>query len=116
MPRGRDLVGAEEAVGVVFDDRRLFWRRAPIAVHFAGDAGVVDGDDGLGFGGDEGFELGFVEVEGVGADVDEDGFSAAEDEGVGGGDEGEGGDDDFVAGLDVQEEGGHFEGVGAASG
>ena len=108
------LVAAEEAVGVVFHHCH------PVAVgdlqdrvHFAADPGVVHRQDGPGAGAEQGLQAGLVEVEAVGADIAEDRAGPAQHEGVDRGDEGKGRHDDLVAGLDVQEQGRHLQGMGA---
>ena len=85
-------------------------------LHVGGDAGVVDGDDGAGAFGDRFFDQALVDVEGVGADVDETDARPAQGEGVGGGDEGVGRHDDLVARLEVAEDGRHLERGGAGVG
>ena len=88
---------AQVAVGCVLDHQEvLFAGERHDRVHLAAHAGVVDRDDGFGFVGDGGFNQGFVEIEGIEADVDEHRHSAADGEGIGGGDEGVGWHDHFV--------------------
>src|SRR5260370_41291734 len=76
----------------------------------------MDHADVLGSGTDGRLQQVLVEIQRVGADVDEYGARAAQHKSVGGGDEGEGRDDHFIAGANIEQQGSHFERVGAGSG
>ena len=73
-------------------------------------------DDGLRARCDQRFQPGFIQVQRIRPDVGEDRSGAAQDEGVDRRDKGERRDDDLVAGLDIQQEGGHLQRVGAGGG
>ena len=88
----------------------------PDGPQLAAHARVVNGDDRLRALRDERFDPGLIEVQGVGPHIGKDGPRAAQDEGIHRGDKGEGRHDDFIAGPDIQEQGGHFEGVRARRG
>ena len=105
--------GVDPLRGVLDDEEVVFLGNGHDHIHLAGDPGVVDGDNDLGPGGDRRLDLGFINVQGVGADVHKTDGGAAQGEGVGGGDEGIGGHDDFVAGADPGKDRGHFESGGA---
>jgi hypothetical protein len=70
-------------------------------VHLGGLAVEVDGDQGLGFGGDRGFDFGGVEVVRVRLDIDEDRLRPGAPDGPGGGEEGVRGGDDLITGADL---------------
>ena len=78
-------------------------------VHLARHAGVVHDDDRLGARRDRRFDLPLVEVERVGADVDEHRPRAAQHERVRRRDERERRHDDFVAGLEIEQQRRHLE-------
>ncbi len=115
--QGPALVLPQQAVGVIFHNgQAVAGGDLHDTVHFTAYPGVMHDDDGPGAGGDQALELGFVQVEGIGADIGEDRAGAAQHEGVDGGDEGKIGQDDFVAGLDIEQQGAHFQGVRAGTG
>ncbi len=110
-------IPAEEAVGVVLDDCH-----APALsdlhdlVHLAPDARVVHRHGRPRVFGDGALELTLVEVQSVRPDVDEHRPRAAQDKRVGGGHEREGRHDHLVTRLDVEQECGHLERMGAGGG
>ena len=93
-------------------------RRAisPDGIHLAAHARVMHWHHRPGAGRDQAFQLPFVQIQCVGPDVGKDDFRAAQGKRVGRGHEGERRHDDFIAGLDVQQQGAHFERVGAGGG
>ena len=86
------------------------------AVHGTTYPRVMHRDDHLGARSQERFDLPFVEVQGVGAAVDEDRARAPENERVRRRNESERRQHDFIARLDVEQQGGHLERVGARGG
>jgi len=86
------------------------------ALHIATHSGIMHRHDDPGARRDGGFDEVFVNIHGVGADVNKDRQGAAQHKGVDGGDEGEAGHDELVAGLQVAEQGRHFQGGGAGMG
>lgn len=104
-------------MGVVFDHLKAVAKGNLLdGVHLTGNAAVVHRDDGARMRPDERLELGLVEVERVGANIDEAGHSAAQGKRVGSGDEGEGRHDDLVARLQVEQQRAHLQRVGARGG
>ena len=113
-PQKFSSVFSEEAVGVVLNDWQVvFFRDGQDRIHLASDSCVMDWDDGFCPGCDEALYEGFVEVEGVGPDVDEHGPCGLPDERDDRGDECEGRHDDFVTGFQIEQERGHFQRVRA---
>ena len=86
------------------------------SVHLAANAGIVNRNDRLGLVGDRVLDELFVDVHGVGTDVDKDDLGASEHERVGGGNKGERRHDHLVAGLDLEQERRHFQRMGAGGG
>ena len=60
--------------------------------------------------------MGFVQVERVGADVGENRPGTAQNERIDRGDEGKVGEDNFIARLNVQQQRGHLQRMGAGGG
>ncbi len=109
---------AEQAVGVVLDDRDVGTVLEDLAdpVEVAGDAGVVNDHDGPHRVVEQLGEVARVGAEGLGLDVAEEHPGALADVGERGADEGEGRHDHRVAGLQVEQEGAHLERRGAGRG
>ena len=105
---------SEEPVGVVFDHGDAT-RSGHLAddIHLAADARVVHHDNRACSRRNQPFELPFVEAKRAGMHVAEHGTRATNHEGVDAGHKCERGHDDFVAGLDVEQERRHLEGMGA---
>jgi len=80
------------------------------AIHFAGDAGVMNGDDHSCSLGDGRLNQILVEVERVRTDVDKDGPRTGPHERARRRDERERGQNHLVAGLEIAQERGHLEG------
>src|SRR5690606_16924227 len=78
------FVSSVNALGSIFDGEQVV-RASDLhnRVHLARYSGVVDGKDGFGARGDGLFDLAFVDVERVFADVDEHRFGAGARDGVG---------------------------------
>ncbi len=83
------------------------------AVHVAGDAGIVHRQDGLAARAQRRRDQRLVQVQRVGADVDEHRYRAAQHEGIGGGAEGEGRQDHLVPGTDAGQQRRQFQRRGA---
>lgn len=116
-PQCATVVPRIDALCGVFDDgESVSSGDCHDAVHFTADASVVDDADGTCLGCDGVFDQSFIDVEGIGTNVNKSGFCAESYEGGGGGDEGVGGHDDFITGADIAELCGHFEGGGAGGG
>ena len=94
------LVFGEYSLRRILDDQQIMppGDRHDL-VHFASDAGVMDGKNSSGAGSDRRFDEALVDVERIRPDVDKDGRCAPEHDGVGGGDEGVGRKDHLVAGT-----------------
>ena len=109
-PQRTPAVAGEESL------RRILDHQQPVTagnvedrIHLAADAGVMHRHDRPGARRDRRFDQRFVEVGGIGADVDKYRGGAAEDERIGRRDERERRHDDFVAGADLGEQGRHLE-------
>jgi hypothetical protein len=110
-PQRPALVPGVDGLGGILDDAQaVLAGDGQEAVHRAGDAGVVDGEEGAGAPRDGLLDQGIVQVKGVRPDVHEDRPGPQAGDGVGGGDEGERRQDDLVAGPQVAQQGGHFQG------
>ncbi len=111
------FVLAEQTVGVIFHHRHMITvGDIHDRVHFAAHTRIMHGDDRPGAGRERRFQLGFVQIKGIGPDVQEDRAGAAQDEGVDRRNEGKVRDDHLVAFFDLQQDGRHLERVRAGSG
>ncbi len=110
--QGPPLPGAEQAVGVVLDQRGAR-RGGDHGLGVDGDPGVVDRHHRPRPRRDPAGDVGGIEVQGARVDVGEDHAGAAEGEGAGRRDERERRDDHLVARPQVEEQRAHLEGVGA---
>ena len=68
--------------GILDDDKAVTFSDIHDRAHLAGAASVVDDKNGLGARRNRRFNLGFVDIERVVADIDENGHRAAQDNGV----------------------------------
>src|SRR5690606_5163544 len=94
------LVGGAKALGRVFNDgNTVAFGDGVDFVHVAALPVQRHRHDGLGARGDAGFDLGDVDIAGVGLHVDEHRLGAQQHDDFGGGPEGERGGDDLVARL-----------------
>jgi hypothetical protein len=108
---------AEEAVRRILDDVDAVARRKrEDGRHLAADARVVHDDDRFRTRRDQALELRFVDVERVRPNVGEYRPRAAQHERVGDRHEGERWNDHLVAGLQVQQQRGHLQRMGAGRG
>ena len=82
-------------------------------IHLAAYARVVDRHDGFCAGRDQPLQQRLVQVQGVRPDIDENGLGASQRKCAGRGDEGEGRKDHLIAGLHIQQQGRHLQGVRA---
>src|SRR5580658_795665 len=80
VPAGADGLG-----GVFQDEEAVFFGDLVDGFAVVKLAEEIDGDDGAGLFGDFFGDFGWVDVEGVGLDVDEDGFGAEPGDAAGGG-------------------------------
>src|SRR5580704_17693035 len=80
-------------------------------IHLTSDARIMDRDNSFGRGCDEFLQFALVEIESVGTNVYEPRYSAPQNERVYCGNESEGWYDYLVAGLDVEQERRHFQGI-----
>ena len=85
-------------------------------VHLAGDTGVVHGHNDLGLVGDGGFDLGFINVHRIGADIDKHQLGPGQHGSGGGAGEGEAGQNDLVTRVNIAQQHGHIQSGGAAGG
>lgn len=91
-------------------------RYLPDAIRRASDATVVDDEDRLRLTGYGLLDPGFIHVHGIGADIHEYRYRTPEHKGIGTAHKREAGHDDFIAGLNVDQKCGHFQGGGAGRG
>lgn len=111
---GMAFVGGTDGLGTVFDDfEAVFVGEVHHGVHVCGLAEEVDGDDGLGAGGDFAFGVVEIDVKTDGAGINEDRGGSDAADAAGGGEEGEGGDEDFIAGAEAEGHESEQDGVGA---
>jgi len=99
---------------IVLDDGNpVGFAESKDAIHFAADAGIMDGDDGSCARGNEASNLLLINVQRIRADVAEDRARATQHERINRGDECEGRNDDFVAGLNIEKKRGHLQRIRA---
>ncbi len=111
------LIGSEESVGVILDHGHSGVGGDCLdRFHLAGDACVVEYNDCLGALGYLLAQLGLIDVESIGADIDKNRFSPSQGECTCRCDKCKRGDDDFITFLYTQQERTHFKCMGARGG
>lgn len=111
------LVIRHDSMGRVLDNpETMASRDGEHGIHFAGNPGIVHGDQRARARGDGGLDQTLIEIERVLADVDKDRHSATQHEGIRRRYERVGRQDDLVAGLDIEQQRGHLQRRGAGVG
>ena len=83
-PQGAASVSSHEGMSSVLDDPQAAGRSDfHDSVHVTWDTAVMNGYDGPGTGGDQLRNQGRIQIQGVRPDIDEDGYSAAQNERIG---------------------------------
>jgi hypothetical protein len=107
------LVSGAKTLGGVFNHRNaVLGGNGVDGVKVRALAVQADGDDGLGTGGDGGFQQGRVQVVGAGINVHIHRLGAQQGHGFGGGNVGKAGGDDFIARANAQRHLGNLQRIG----
>ncbi|MCY1550662.1 hypothetical protein D9M68_869300 [compost metagenome] len=98
------LVTSHHSLSRIFNDKKsVAGGDVHDDIHLTGNTCIMNGDDSFGFWGNSCFDLVFINIHSVRADIDENDFRPTQDKGIGCTDKGVTGHDDLIARLHIDQ-------------